>query len=389
MINKLMKGIEMQKDIIQYDGYNNFKCITDKCKHTCCSGWQVDIDNKTYEKYRGSVYFKDSMDLRFTSKDEANFFMKLNDDRDCSFLQEDKLCEIHANHGEEFLCNTCRVYPRGVNVIGDRAERHLFSSCHAMIDMFLLNDRKLTFEVEEGNYSEDEISRVIDIETDMEKMIFTAVRGFTIEVIQSDFISLEEKFVLLGLAYSNFAEFNKSKDYDSILNAIDIYTEMIEDSTSIPHLEASEIYDAIKSIVLGEVANFNLKDELKEIIPNLEYVLNGDEDFNRKYESYLEKNSTYIENYLVNAVYSSGMPFISEDMMDNYILLVVKYIAFKVYITSVKEDEITNDNFIDVVALSSRSFDHNQKAVAILIEELKTLVNSSDDAIGVLVNMIR
>ncbi|MGL4452574.1 MAG: flagellin lysine-N-methylase [Sarcina sp.] len=379
----------MQKDIIQYSGYNNFKCITDKCKHTCCSGWQVDIDNKTYEKYKNSIHFKDSMGLKFTSKDKNNFSMKLNENKDCSFLQKDKLCEIHANHGEEFLCNTCRIYPRGVNIVGDRTERHLFASCHAMIDMFLLNDRKLTFEVEEGIYSEDEISRVIDIEIDMEKIIFTAVRGFTIEVIQSDFISLEEKFVLLGLAYSNFAEFNKSKDYDSILNAIDIYTEMIEDSASIPHLEASEIYDAIKSIVLGEIANFNLKDELKEIIPNLEYVLNGDEDFNRKYERYLEKNSTYIENYLVNAVYSSGMPFISEDMMDNYILLVVKYIAFKVYITSVKEDEITNDNFIDVVALSSRSFDHNQKAVAILIEELKTLVNSSDDAIGVLVNMIR
>ena len=32
-------------------GYNNFKCIADKCKFTCCSGWDINIDINTYEKW--------------------------------------------------------------------------------------------------------------------------------------------------------------------------------------------------------------------------------------------------------------------------------------------------------------------------------------------------
>ena len=32
--------------------YKNFKCIADKCRHSCCVGWEIDIDDDTLEKYR-------------------------------------------------------------------------------------------------------------------------------------------------------------------------------------------------------------------------------------------------------------------------------------------------------------------------------------------------
>ena len=31
--------------------YKKFKCIADKCTHSCCIGWEIDIDTDTYEKY--------------------------------------------------------------------------------------------------------------------------------------------------------------------------------------------------------------------------------------------------------------------------------------------------------------------------------------------------
>ena len=27
--------------------YMNFKCIADKCRHTCCAGWEIEIDDET------------------------------------------------------------------------------------------------------------------------------------------------------------------------------------------------------------------------------------------------------------------------------------------------------------------------------------------------------
>ena len=31
--------------------YKKFKCIADKCEHSCCIGWEIDIDEETLEKY--------------------------------------------------------------------------------------------------------------------------------------------------------------------------------------------------------------------------------------------------------------------------------------------------------------------------------------------------
>ena len=390
----------MKQNIIQYSGYNDFKCIAEKCKHTCCIGWQIDIDDETYDKYKNSTYFKNNMNLKFIKNKDKSVSMNLDKNKKCGFLQENFLCEIHSNLGEDFLCDTCRIYPRGINIVGDKVEKHIYSSCSAMIEMFLLNDRKLTFEFEQGSYNEKEISRVIEFETDIEKSVFTEIRGFTIEVIQSDFISLEEKFTLLGLAYSNFDEFMKEKNFDAIRNALDIYSEMVEDETSIPKIESTEMFNEIKKVVLAEISKFNLNGKLKDLLPHprhkfkLAKVLDSeidlaDDKFKQKYDSYQSKYDIHIQNYLVNIVYSTGMPVVGESILDSYILLVIKYVVFKTYMTSVKNEEITKDDFLDVVALSSRSFDHNKKAVDILISELKVLANISGDMIGVLVNLIK
>ena len=31
--------------------YKNFTCIADQCEHSCCIGWEIDIDGKTLKKY--------------------------------------------------------------------------------------------------------------------------------------------------------------------------------------------------------------------------------------------------------------------------------------------------------------------------------------------------
>ena len=31
--------------------YKNFKCIADRCPHSCCIGWEIDIDRTTLTKY--------------------------------------------------------------------------------------------------------------------------------------------------------------------------------------------------------------------------------------------------------------------------------------------------------------------------------------------------
>ena len=32
--------------------YSDFKCIADKCRHSCCVGWEIDVDERTLVRYR-------------------------------------------------------------------------------------------------------------------------------------------------------------------------------------------------------------------------------------------------------------------------------------------------------------------------------------------------
>ena len=43
----------MNKEInmLKISGYNDFKCTANKCKFTCCEGWDINIDKDTYERW--------------------------------------------------------------------------------------------------------------------------------------------------------------------------------------------------------------------------------------------------------------------------------------------------------------------------------------------------
>lgn len=47
--------------IFKIQNYDYFRCTADKCKFTCCSGWDVNIDNNTYIKWKNNkkiIYYK-------------------------------------------------------------------------------------------------------------------------------------------------------------------------------------------------------------------------------------------------------------------------------------------------------------------------------------------
>ncbi len=39
--------------IVRYPSYyESFSCIADQCEDTCCAGWEIDIDDETFEYYK-------------------------------------------------------------------------------------------------------------------------------------------------------------------------------------------------------------------------------------------------------------------------------------------------------------------------------------------------
>ncbi len=94
--------------------YKNFKCIAEKCSHSCCVGWEIDIDDNTFEKYKKlKDPYKTAILNSISSNGTPHF--KLNENERCPHLDENGLCKIITNLGEEYLCDICRLHPRFYN----------------------------------------------------------------------------------------------------------------------------------------------------------------------------------------------------------------------------------------------------------------------------------
>lgn len=118
---------------ITFNCFNQFKCIADKCRHTCCVGWEICIDKKSLKRFkRAKSVLKD----RFkTSIDFSNGVFILEDGKRCPFLDKNNLCDIIKFSGEKNLCQVCADHPRFRNFFSDRIEEGFGLSCEKATDL--------------------------------------------------------------------------------------------------------------------------------------------------------------------------------------------------------------------------------------------------------------
>lgn len=105
------------------DYYFEFKCVADKCRHTCCEGWEVDVDSEKLEQYRADSFIAPHID----ETDTPHF--RLDERERCPFLNKSGLCELIIRYGEDALCQICRDHPRFRNFWSDRTETGLGLVC--------------------------------------------------------------------------------------------------------------------------------------------------------------------------------------------------------------------------------------------------------------------
>jgi len=106
--------------------YNSFNCLADRCLDTCCSGWQIIIDDDSYEKYKkeDSDFFAGAI-----AESDEDVFFNQRENGDCFFLKDNGLCHLICEKGEDYLCNTCDMYPRHIEEFPGVREYSLSVSC--------------------------------------------------------------------------------------------------------------------------------------------------------------------------------------------------------------------------------------------------------------------
>ena len=92
--------------------YNKFRCIADKCMHSCCVGWEIDIDEETLGIYNSLDGAMGDRIRNSISGEPPHFVLK---DNRCPFLNNKGLCDIISEFGEDGLCDICYLHPRFQN----------------------------------------------------------------------------------------------------------------------------------------------------------------------------------------------------------------------------------------------------------------------------------
>ena len=164
--------------------YNEFKCIADKCRDSCCIGWEIDIDDDTMAKY---ACLEGDLGREIAEKTSHGYFPLAENGR-CAFLADTGLCRIICALGDGYLCDICREHPRYYGVGNGIIEGGLGLGCEEAARMILdLCKMPRLVEIErEVHYSdEDEFA---DLSETVRERLYGAIFTEEPEVLASTFI---------------------------------------------------------------------------------------------------------------------------------------------------------------------------------------------------------
>lgn len=145
--------------------YHDFTCIADRCRHSCCIGWEIDIDEETIKKYSALTHpYGENIK---NSIEDGHFRLGARDR--CPHLDENGLCKIICHLGEDHLCDICREHPRFYNHTARGCFVGLGLSCEEACRIILGSDSYAEF-ITIGELGDGEDSFDFDSITEIEKL---------------------------------------------------------------------------------------------------------------------------------------------------------------------------------------------------------------------------
>lgn len=125
----------LNTNVLRVPNYvSQFKC--QQCGECCYQKWRIEIDEKTHKKVKDK-YHAMEQDREFQElmgrNEQGKVLMKFTQGK-CNALTADNLCSFQQKFGQDYLSNTCRVYPRHIHVTTRGIEFSLTFSCVAAAD---------------------------------------------------------------------------------------------------------------------------------------------------------------------------------------------------------------------------------------------------------------
>lgn len=358
--------------------YDEFSCITSECKDNCCfGGWQIDVDDETYEYYKNLGTPLGKKILSCISEGEEHCFKLV--DGHCPLLKDTGLCTIHSELGAEHLSVVCDQFPRYTEYYGDVKEMGIGLACEEAERIIFSKD--YTFSMVETDIDErsDEEDDFFDTDKDYCLAVFKA-RDLFFEILNKSDIDINGKLMLIldysdkmqdfinDNAYKSLLKYVNSIDssdlrhtaqvnkvsgefdwQDSILEMLTAYDEM-----EVLNAEWGEFFSSVKKELLTDMSQgdcINLINEFNKYIKDREY----------EYKNFV----TYLcFRYFAKSIYDYDVLGKARMFTTNYLLLKL----IDMYIFNKKKTFSFEDRLFSVHKLS-RQVEYSEDNMELLYED--------------------
>lgn len=373
--------------------YDDFKCIADKCIDNCCHiQWTITIDEKTYKKYRklkGPWGKKINNNITRIRKNNSylNYGKIKLKDCGCSLLDEEGFCTIHAQLGEKYLSNTCRMYPRNIIKYNDIYERNLTMSCPEVARYFVKHQGDFYFNMNEEELLDLDKDYIINKNYDenLYNLLWNA-RGLAIEIVQFKKIDIWKRIVFVKSLCDKVQKIIDKNDYENYEKVLKNFRREIVNVDTINSLDKITIVPNIKmqftkailqlrnNIVIKNEKYLNLIDEYNE----LEKKNNADilmTKIENEFNEILNEYNNIMENLLVYLIYKYFMKALYTKNLEKEVSnVIISYAVIKMLLLArwYKNNKILNEeDFVEVFYVFSRVIEHNNGFLDILQNNIK------------------
>lgn len=359
--------------------YKDFVCIASKCKDNCCiGGWEIDIDDETANYYLNlEGEFGDILRASIGRTDEYCFKLK---DGKCPFLDNENLCEIYKNLGEDKMGVVCTQFPRFTEYYGSIKETGIGLACEEA-ERIIFTDRK-PFSMDIEDIDEEE---VIDTEYDnvLANYLFK-VRDLLFKMIDNESISLHNKMIYMieiGKHIQDLVNENNTEEIQNIINLLqqNNYEALQLDKQNINIDENSSMYE-VESILNAYSELEILNEQWQYYIDDMYDMLHSEDMSPADYSVLVKEFTEYIKDrnyeysnmlkyfvfrYFMKAAYDHDVFGKLQLSVTNYFVIrdmdIVKWLK--------NNREFSFEDRIETVHIFSREVEYSEDNLEVLAEE--------------------
>ena len=364
--------------ILQPKYVGDFQCDGFKCNAKCCRNlWIIDIDRETYKKYqriKNPSMRKKILSSMQPSTGRVGFKIKFNENGACPLLCEDNFCYVQRNLGEGALSETCKLYPRRLEKIGNYQFRLLSMTCPVAAEQALLSPHGM--ELQQVSCEDDSAAWKLAIENTKSKEVSDDLAAVHImmgglAILQNTSYTFEQRLVLLGLFLDRVEDCQQ--DVEAVAGLIDYYNgDAFQQEISGLWSDWQYYPRAHQQFMAGIITV--LQEEKLLLLGGPWQTMNEHHNsiYERRHKQIQDKLGSVLKRYWQHEWLFHAYPYsFSGGLLHNYFSYLIAYemCQLMLYGAYALDDGWEENNILDVLGMFSKILDHRRDFSKALVKE--------------------